>query len=281
MSWFDQALEQLSKLQDILRSLLAKVEAMFSESSPDAVIECCPHETTSTVAADSDPITATTSPPATDITSKLPMVYPLEKQIKVNTHFAIHGPKKPGDKEPDYYVEGKYHVGVDLAGENGDAVISPVDGKIVYYSRGTSVDTEDDRQTVMVIFGNDGRSYILGHTVLNSNTGLKGADGVSIMRVVGSSVKRGESIGSLADLDKYRTDKVLWGDHLHFGIAAGNMVDENGKLRVQYEGGKWGAFSFEGAFEEFKVAGNLKSTNLIDPAVDLANSVLKSELGDK
>jgi predicted chitinase len=44
MSWFDQAREQLSKLQATLYSLLAKVEAMFSESPPDAVVEPCPYE---------------------------------------------------------------------------------------------------------------------------------------------------------------------------------------------------------------------------------------------
>jgi predicted chitinase len=100
MSWFDQAREQLSKLQATLYSLLAKVEAMFSESPPDAVVECCPHSTDDKTPSD----LAVPTEDAPDISSS-PLEDPPEKSRNCVTLTGelleiVYG--RDGDERRDY-----------------------------------------------------------------------------------------------------------------------------------------------------------------------------------
>ena len=175
--------------------------------------------------------TSTSRPPATN---QAQIDFPLKKSAagvgyQVNTDFLAYG-----DGTGTYrsqYKPNDLHLGVDLQASRNDAVFAPVSGSIVYYhTKGNGFPLTDSMQTFIVLLGDDGRSYILGHTrcTVCKGSGVSDSEAYPADQVV-EHVIRGSQIGVVEDLG-----------HLHFGINSGDIVDTNGTLKEAFRGGAWG-----------------------------------------
>ena len=155
----------------------------------------------------------------------------------VNADFLAHGGGPVSD--PTKYFPGDLHLGVDLKAHAGDAVFAPVSGSIVYYhTMGNGVPYRDNpEQTFIVLRGDDGRDYVLGHVDCTVCNGDGVRDAIPFPRdqvIVG--IKQGQKIGTVLKL-------IVNGEnvsHLHFGINTGKIVDSSGKLESPFINGQWG-----------------------------------------
>ena len=172
---------------------------------------------------------------------------PLDGPLHVNTSFGAYG---PGPAEnPDTYIAGQLHPAVDLRARTATPVRAPVSGKIVYYHRLRNSSREPRWiDTFIVLRGNDGRDYILGHVdcTVCKPTELIGDQG-AYPQEDPVRVEADDEVGIIADLDaeakKYSYPEGV-GSHLHLGVVEGHMVDERGILLAEYRGGNWGRLKY-------------------------------------
>jgi hypothetical protein len=148
----------------------------------------------------------------------------------ITANYFAHGPGPMSD--PTAYFSGKLHLGVDLefletnvvTSTQTSPVYAPVSGTIVYYHTEGNVPAQE----FIVLLGNDGRSYVIGHVRCTICRAGGVADGDSYPISATVSVLQGSPIG-IAELS-----------HVHLGIYIGSMIDANGKLESSFLGGAWG-----------------------------------------
>ena len=195
-------------------------------------------------------------------------LFPLEmasRNIRINANFGAFGPGPVSD--PDTYISGQYHPGVDIRAQAGATVLAPVSGDIVYYHRLRNSPREPRWiNTFIVLRGNDGSDYILGHvecTICKVGSPVGDYDAYPIgLRV---PVTRGCKIGVVADLD---AEKKLYGypnavgTHLHFSAVGRAIVDDRGRLLSGYLAGNWGRLEYPASEDANPVAARALATEL-------------------
>lgn len=180
---------------------------------------------------------------AQDRTEVFPL-YPAEP--KVNTNYGAYG---VDDGTPKTYVgDKKTHIGTDYDSKAGATVLSPVDGKIVYYEGSTNPE-----KNVVIIRDAYGNDHILGHMTCDACKGKTSPFDPS----KGIEVRAGQAIGSVMDFGP--TGKS--GDHLHYGVVVNpGIVANNGSRRFG-----WGLISDKTNEEALKLA---KQRGFVDMNID-------------
>lgn len=197
-------------------------------------------------------------------------VPPISGTPRINANFGAFGPGPVTD--PSTYFSGQYHLGVDLAGDTKTTVRAPVDGTIIYHHQLRNSPREVRlMDTFVVIRGNDGRDYIFGH--IDCTACAKGdpiGDDGAYPRSSWRPVKAGEVVGKIADL-KAEAARLQYkggvGNHLHFGVVEGQIVDSEGRLKAAYRGGDWGRLLYDSAEDANPVTARAKAkaNGFIDP----------------
>lgn len=184
------------------------------------------------------------------------IVFPMQGKglSNISTSFGAHGANEPGIAYEDWYRSGQYHVALDISANGGDPVVSPISGTIVYYHEQNG----DPMQTFIVISGDDGKDYVLGHvncTQCGSSVTDTGTYPVSSQ----VRVMAGQKIGTIIAMPD---------DHLHFGVNTSGLIDNSGRLKEAFRGGGWGRITYtEGDTKDLADA-ETAAANLgwIDPA---------------
>lgn len=179
----------------------------------------------------------------------------------VNTLHGAHGPGPVSD--PAAYFAGQFHLGIDLRAPADTEVTAPVSGEIVYYHRLAGNGQPRWLQTFLVLRGDDGRDWLLGHmdcTVCDRTTLVGDAEVWPTW--LRRRVTQGEPVGRIAPLAEEG-----YGAHLHMGVVAGSVVDAEGVLMPLYRGGEWARLLYDEADADGSAAARDRAAALgfVDP----------------
>lgn len=161
-------------------------------------------------------------------------VFPLDVPAQaITTNYGAHGAGPLED--PNKYLKDKTHIGTDYKAIKGDAVLSPVDGRIVYYQ---THKTDPDKNVVVIRDSKTEIDHVLGHFDCEfcAANKLPGTPFPESKRI---SIGAGQKLGSISDYPPFGNTA---GDHLHWGINTKGIVDSSGWLTVPV----WGRISGSG-----------------------------------
>lgn len=168
------------------------------------------------------------SAPTTQISPK--SFFGGDKIPPVSAVFLAQGETKSKPGDPNYvneYRKGATHAGTDFAASVDTKILSPVSGKIVYYS------TQGGPSQTLVVIRDDqtGRDYVLGHISCPYCLEHNMPPNRNVSENSAITVKAGEHIGNPLPQDAV---------HVHVGLNTGTIVDQNGELKPPFQHGKWG-----------------------------------------
>lgn len=174
------------------------------------------------------------------------IVFPLSKTTgaRVTANFNTQG--------ADQYLKDKTHLGTDFHAPKDTAVVSPVDGTIVYYQTqnrsqqlAKSKDTDPWNTLIVVREDRTGREFVLGHVncavcagKLQPNAPFTSGNGLH--------VDAGTQVGTTLAMQCPDNPKKSC-SHLHFALNKDGIVDDTGKLKpFVTKDGNWGQVIGEG-----------------------------------
>lgn len=167
-------------------------------------------------------------------------VFPLkDPAARLNAAFGAAGDGPVED--PQAYLPGQYHIGVDLRAVTGAEVFAPVDGTIVYYHRKNNSGIPSWLQTFVVLRDRQGRDWIFAHVECTICAQHELIDDFGVWsEAAQSDVRAGQVIGRIADL---RPEG--FGSHLHLGLATRPVIGPEGMLLPEYQSGKWASLEYD------------------------------------